>query len=87
MDPLISVIIPVYNVENELTDCIESIIMQTYSNIEIVLINDGSTDSSGDICNQYAQKDSRIVALHKKNGGLSDARNYGIAHSKGEFII
>lgn len=87
MNPLISVIVPVYNVENELSECIESIINQTYQKIEILLIDDGSTDSSGDICDKYNEIDDRIVSLHKKNGGVSDARNYGIAHSKGEYII
>lgn len=86
MNPLVSVIVPVYNVENYLAECIDSIINQTYSNLEIILVDDGSTDSSGRICNDYEQKDDRIKVLHKINGGLSDARNAGIEIAKGEYI-
>ena len=87
MPPLISIIIPVYNVEKYLDKCINSVLMQTYKNIEILLINDGSTDSSGQICESYAKKDSRIKVIHKENGGLSDARNVGIEHSTGSYIM
>lgn len=83
---LISVIIPVYNVEKYIQRCIESIIDQTYKNIEIILVDDGSTDSSGKICDSYQVKDKRIKVIHKKNGGLSDARNAGITCSTGEYI-
>ncbi|MBU3840461.1 MAG: glycosyltransferase, partial [Candidatus Ruminococcus intestinipullorum] len=83
---LISVIIPVYNVEKYIQSCIESIIDQTYKNIEIILVDDGSTDSSGKICDSYQVKDKRIKVIHKKNGGLSDARNAGITCSTGEYL-
>ena len=73
--PLISVIVPVYNVKQYLRRCVDSILKQTYENIEIVLIDDGSTDESGAICDRYAQKDVRVKVIHKENGGLSDARN------------
>lgn len=86
MYPLISVIVPVYNVENYLRKCLESIINQTYKNLEIILIDDGSTDNSGKICDEYAAKDNRIKLIHKPNGGLSDARNAGLEIAKGEYI-
>lgn len=85
-DKLISVIIPVYNVERYLKRCLDSVTNQTYKNLEIILINDGSTDSSGSICNEYAKKDNRIITIHKKNGGVSSARNKGIEIAKGEYI-
>lgn len=81
----ISVIVPVYNVENYVADCIESICAQTYVNIEILLVDDGSTDESGKICESYAKKDERIRVIHKKNGGLSDARNAGIREAVGKW--
>lgn len=84
--PLISIIVPVYNVENYLSQCIESIINQTYRNIEIILIDDGSTDNSGKICDEYAEKDSRIMVLHQSNGGHTKARQAGLAKSSGEYI-
>lgn len=83
---MISVIVPVYNMEKYLDRCVESIVNQTYTNLEIFLVDDGSTDRSGEICDQWENKDSRIVSIHKKNGGLSDARNYGIISSHGEYI-
>ena len=83
---MISVIVPVYNVEKYLERCVKSIAAQTYKDLEILLIDDGSTDKSGKICDDFQQTDSRIKAFHKQNGGLSDARNYGIEHSAGEFI-
>lgn len=83
---MISVIVPVYNVEKYLERCVKSIAAQTYKDIEILLIDDGSTDKSGKMCDDFQQTDSRIKAFHKQNGGLSDARNYGIEHSAGEFI-
>lgn len=84
--PLISVIVPVYNTEKYLPKCIESIIGQTYKNLEIILVDDGSTDTSGKICDEYAKKDSRIIVLHKKNGGQSSARNAGIEAARGKYL-
>jgi glycosyltransferase involved in cell wall biosynthesis len=82
----ISVIVPVYNVENYLSRCVESIIKQTCTNLEIILVDDGSTDASGKMCDEYAQRDNRITVIHKKNGGLSDARNAGLDIATGEYI-
>lgn len=82
----ISVIIPVYNVENYLERCIESVIKQTYKNLEIILVDDGSTDHSSAICDEYVEKDNRIIVIHKENGGLSSARNAGIEIASGDFI-
>lgn len=84
--PLISIIVPVYNVESCLELCITSIINQTYTNIEIILVDDGSTDSSGAICDFFKDKDKRIKVIHKCNGGLSDARNKGLAVANGDFL-
>ena len=84
--PEISVIVPVYNVERYLTRCIDSILAQTYQNFELILVDDGSTDGSGTLCDSYMKKDSRIKVIHKKNGGLSDARNSGIDAAEGEFL-
>lgn len=83
---LISVIIPVYNSELYLHDCIDSVICQTYSQIEIILVDDGSTDSSGVICDSYAKKYNNIIVIHKSNGGVSSARNVGIQNAKGRYI-
>jgi len=83
----ISIIVPVYNVELYLEKCIESIINQTYTNIEIILVDDGATDSSGNICDLYSKKDSRIKVIHKRNGGLSDARNVGIEKAVGQYLM
>ena len=83
---LISIIVPIYNVENYLRMCLDSIEHQTYSNIEVLLINDGSPDSSGEICQEYVARDSRFYYFEKENGGLSDARNYGVARAKGKFL-
>lgn len=83
---LISVIIPVYNVEKYINKCLDSVENQTYSNIEIILIDDGSQDNSGTICNEYAKRDSRIRVIHKKNEGVAVARNHGLKESKGSFI-
>ena len=83
---LISVIVPVYNVESYVAECIESIQNQTYMNLEIILVNDGSTDASGDICDQYAAYDERIKVIHQENGGLSAARNTGIEAANGDYI-
>ena len=86
MKELISIIVPVYNVEKVLHFCIDSILYQTYSTYELILVNDGSTDGSGDVCDQYAKKDKRINVIHKENGGVSSARNAGIEKAKGEYI-
>lgn len=83
---LISIVVPVYNIEEYLYNCVDSIIKQTYRNIEIILVDDGSTDKSGIICDEFANRDERIKVIHKKNGGLSDARNAGIDAAKGEYI-
>ena len=86
MENLISVIVPVYNIEAYLRKCIDSILAQTYTNLEIILVDDGSTDNSGEICNEYAAKDARIRVIHKGNGGLSSARNTGIDIATGKYI-
>ncbi len=82
----LSIVIPIYNVEKYLSQCIDSILSQTYQNLEIILVDDGSNDNSGKIADKYAQKDSRIAVIHKQNGGLSDARNAGIEIATGEYI-
>lgn len=84
--PLVSVIIPVYNVETYLRECVDSVLNQTYSHYEVILVDDGSTDSSGRICDDYAKTYSRIRAIHQVNGGLSDARNTGLRNANGVFI-
>lgn len=86
MNPLISVIVPIYNVEKYLARCVDSIVNQTYKNLEIILVDDGSPDRCPQMCDDYAEKDSRIKVVHKKNGGLSDARNAGMAVATGEYI-
>ena len=83
---LISIIIPVYKVEKYLEKCIQSVINQTYENLQIILVDDGSPDNCGKICDEYAKKDHRIEVIHKSNGGLSDARNKGLEMAKGEYI-
>lgn len=84
--PKISVIIPVYNVKEYIKECVDSVIAQTYSNLEIILIDDGSTDGSDQICDNYLKIDKRVKVYHKVNGGLSDARNCGIRHSTGDYL-
>ena len=84
--PIISVIVPVYNVEKYLSKCLESILNQSFSQFELILVNDGSTDASGEICNEYAQKYEKIKVIHQKNGGLSSARNTGIDNATGKYI-
>lgn len=83
---LISVIVPVYNTEHYLSVCIDSILSQTYADIELLLVDDGSTDGSGTICDEYAAKDNRIRVFHKENGGVSSARNLGLDQAQGEYI-
>ena len=87
MQPLLSIIVPIYNVEQYLDRCIQSILNQTYQNLEIILVDDGATDCSGVIADSYAAKDKRIKVFHKENGGLSDARNYGLDHVTGDYIL
>ena len=86
MDILISIIVPVYKVEKYLRRCIDSILAQTYQNIEVLLIDDGSPDNSGEICDEYAERDSRVRVFHKPNGGVSSARNLGLKEAKGQYI-
>lgn len=86
MIPLISIIVPVYKVEQFIHECVDSIIDQTYNHLEIILVNDGSPDRCGEICEEYAKQDHRIVVIHKENGGLSSARNAGLDICKGEYI-
>lgn len=83
----ISIVVAVYNVEKYLSECIESIINQTYSNLEIILVDDGSPDNSGNIAEEYAKKDKRIKVIHKENGGLSDARNAGMKAATGDYLM
>ncbi len=82
----ISVIIPVYNVRKYLQKCVDSVVNQTYTDLQIILIDDGSTDGSGELCDKIAKDDSRILVVHKKNGGLSSARNCGLEHATGDYI-
>lgn len=84
--PLISVVMPVYNKAEYLPDCMETLLHQTYANLEILLVDDGSSDGTPRMCDDFAAKDPRVLALHKENGGVSDARNYGIRHASGEYI-
>ena len=86
MTPKISVIIPVYNTEKFLHRCIDSVLAQTYTDFELLLIDDGSKDSSGTICDEYAEKDSRVRVFHKENGGVSSARNLGLDNAQGEWV-
>lgn len=85
--PLISVIIPVYKVEDRLDACIESVLLQNYENLQIILVDDGSPDKSGEICDSWANKDTRIEVIHKQNGGLSSARNAGLEIVSGEYVL
>ncbi len=86
MKPLVSIIVPVYNVGELVLKCLDSLISQSYEQIEIVVVDDGSTDGSGKLCDDFAKKDKRIKVFHKKNGGLSSARNYGIKKASGEYV-
>ena len=85
-NPLISVIVPVYMVEKYINRCVDSIISQTYTNLQILLIDDGSPDNCGLICDQYARIDNRVEVFHKSNGGLASARNFGVKYAKGDYI-
>lgn len=83
----VSIIIPIYNAMSIISNCVDSILNQTYSNIEVLLVDDGSTDDSKKICRDYEKKDKRVKYLYKNNGGVSSARNYGIKHANGEFVF
>ena len=83
----VSFIIPIYKVEQYIDQCVESILCQTYSDIEVMLVDDGSPDNCPAKCDEWAKKDSRVKALHKLNGGLSDARNYGLEYATGEYVV
>ncbi len=85
--PFVSIIIPVYNVEKYIKRCIDSILKQNYDDYEIILVNDGSVDNSGSLCDQIADAHSNIIAVHKENGGLASARNYGLKHIKGQYVV
>ncbi len=84
---MLSIIIPIYGVEKYLRDCIDSVLAQTYKDIEVILVDDGSPDRCGEICDEYARSDSRVTVIHKENGGLSDARNAGLEIAQGEYIL
>ena len=84
---LVSVVVPVYKVEQYLERCVKSICEQTYQELEIILVNDGSPDRCGEMCEELAQKDNRIQVLHKQNGGLSDARNAGVKLATGKYLL
>lgn len=85
-NPLVSVILPVYNIAEYLPVCMDSLFAQTYANLELILVDDGSTDGSGRLCDEFAQSDPRVMVFHKPNGGLSDARNYGVSKAHGAYI-
>jgi glycosyltransferase involved in cell wall biosynthesis len=87
VEPLISVIVPIYKVEQYLKQCVDSILNQTYRNLEVILVDDGSPDGCGAICDEYAAQDRRVIVLHKQNGGLSDARNAGMKAMRGEYLM
>lgn len=85
-NPLISIIVPVYNLESIIKKCVDSILKQRYKNLEIILIDDGSTDNSGGICDEYAKRDKRIVVFHQKNSGIAAVRNLGISKANGDYV-
>lgn len=87
VDPLVSVVVPVYNVERYVGQCLESILSQSYTNLEIIIVNDGSKDSSADICKRYAALDDRILLINKENGGLSSARNAALDKVHGKYLM
>ena len=86
-EPFFSIIVPVYNVEKYLPQCVESILRQTYENFEVILVDDGAKDRSGEICDEFAEEDGRVRVIHKQNGGLSSARNAGIREAQGKYIL
>ena len=83
----VSIIVPVYNIENYIRVCVESILAQTYESFELILVDDGSKDNSGILCDEYAAIDSRVKVIHKENGGVSSARNAGLRQAKGDWIM
>ena len=83
----VSIIVPVYQVEKYIRQCIDSILAQTFTDFELILVDDGSKDNSGKICDEYAEKDKRIRVIHKENGGLSDARNKGLDNAAGKYFM
>src|SRR5690606_34296031 len=85
--PKISIIVPVFNVASFLRQCVDSLLAQSFANIEVILVNDGSTDASGEICDEYAKKDLRICVIHQQNAGVSVARNKGLACSIGDYVL
>lgn len=87
MESKVSIIVPVYNSENFLTKCVNSILQQSYKNIELILVDDESPDKSGEICDRYAQEDHRVVTIHKSNGGTCEARNVGLDHATGKYLM
>ena len=87
MEPLVSIIVPVYNLEGYVTNCLNSLVNQTYRNLEILCIDDGSTDKSADMIKAFAEKDDRVIYLYKENGGVSSARNMGLDMFKGEYVM
>lgn len=87
MIPRFSIIIPVYNIERYINECVDSVLSQSYGNFEIILVDDGSTDKCPELCNEYERKDNRVKVIHKNNGGLSDARNAGMGVANGEYIM
>ena len=86
MNPMVTMIIPVYNAQDSIRRCIESVLNQGYMDFELLLIDDGSTDASGEICEEYQKKDSRVQVIHKENTGVSDTRNLGLKKAKGQYI-
>lgn len=86
MKPLVSVVIPVYNISEYVTKCLQSVLSQSYTDLEVIVVDDGSTDDSGKICDKVALKDSRVKVYHRKNGGLSSARNFGISKARGKYV-
>ena len=83
----ISIVVPIYKVEKEIHRCVESLLAQTLKDIEIILVDDGSPDNCPSICDDYAKKDNRIKVIHKENGGLSEARNFGLLEAKAEYVL
>lgn len=86
MDPKLSIIVPIYNVEKYLPRCIDSILAQTYTDFELILVDDGSSDNCPQICDEYALKDQRIIVIHQINGGVSDARNTALKIARGKYV-
>ena len=86
MKPMVSVIVPVYNAEQTLRRCVSSILDQQYTDLELLLVNDGSTDASGEICDEFAARDARVTVLHQKNAGVSTARNHALEQAQGTYL-